>query len=242
MASTTDTAPPSSAPAPPVIANRPLKPSEIPSDEIILAEAENILKSASTWKAGKKFYDQVQTYSKPKGPGDDAPWHLRVSEHPADEVTFDQMWEKLGKDKANNEKEYIHQIKKVTKVKELSPTATIWTMYYTFMPPISPRVFTELQVCILSESSPRVGTIISLPVDLSEDEELAKLEEQGVHGRYASVERITELENGSTEWRLAVTSTPGGSIPSFLAESSMSKTIAQDVPSFLNWYKGLPKA
>ena len=45
-------------------------------------------------------------------------------------------------------------------------------------------------------------------------------------GRYVSVERIMELDNGNTEWRMATSSTPGGFIPNFLVESTMAKKIA----------------
>lgn len=67
---------------------------------------------------------------------------------------------------------------------------------------------------------------MSIPVDVSEDAEYAKLEEKGVKGRYVSVERIQELDNGTVEWRMATSSTPGGSIPQFVAESSMASTIS----------------
>ena len=100
--------------------------------------------------------------------------------------------------------------------------------------------------------------IVSIPIDLSEDSELEALEEKGIKGRYVSVERLTELENGKTEWRMATSSTPGGSIPTFIVESSMASKIAevrvsssgldvhlissiQDVPHFMNWLQGLPK-
>lgn len=70
--------------------------------------------------------------------------------------------------------------------------------------------------------------IVSLAIDLSSkgDEDLLKLEEHGVKGRYVSVERIVELENGNTEWRMATSSSPGGSLPNFLVESTMAKKIA----------------
>lgn len=69
--------------------------------------------------------------------------------------------------------------------------------------------------------------IVSLPIDLSssEDAELAKLEEKGVKGRYASVERIQELENGHTEWLMATSSTPGGFLPTFVVEASVASMI-----------------
>ena len=37
--------------------------------------------------------------------------------------------------------------------------------------------------------------IVSIPVDVTGEEEYAKLEEKGVKGRYASVERLQELDN-----------------------------------------------
>ena len=70
--------------------------------------------------------------------------------------------------------------------------------------------------------------VISIPVDLTgpDDEELAKLEEKGTKGRYVSVERLLELDDGKVEWRMATSSTPGGSIPSFVTESSMPGQIS----------------
>ena len=68
--------------------------------------------------------------------------------------------------------------------------------------------------------------IVSIPIDLSADEELAKIEEKGTKGRYVSVERLLELEDGKVEWRMATSSIPGGSIPSFVSESSMPGQIA----------------
>jgi len=151
---------------------------------------------------------------------------------------------------------FIPEVQKATLVKSISPTQSIWTMYYTFTPPISPRVFTVLQVVQLKELSPRIGfvhfftrfipscpsrsslltyrIVVSIPIDLTSpgDEELAKFEERGVKGRYVSVERIMELENGNIEWCMATSSTPGGSIPNFIAESSMSGKIASVIESF----------
>jgi len=218
----------------------PLKPSEIPSEEVIIEEGKKLIESASAWKAGKTYFDSVQTTYRAKEPEDGAPWYCRISEHTPKEATFDAFWEKLSKNKPVNEKEFIPEIRKVTKVKEISPNASIWTMYYTFTPPVSPRVFTELQVTHLFETTPRTGIIVSLAIDLSSkgDEDLLKLEEKGVKGRYVSVERIVELDNGNTEWRMATSSTPGGYLPNMLVESTMAKKIASDVPHFLKWHHG----
>ncbi|OJA09164.1 hypothetical protein AZE42_11156 [Rhizopogon vesiculosus] len=88
-------------------------------------------------------------------------------------------------------------------------------MYYTFSPTVSPRVFTVLRTIHLDESSPRTGMVVSIPIDFSglSDEELANLEEKSTKGR-----------------------TPGGSIPSFIAESSIAGQISADVPRFLKWF------
>lgn len=99
--------------------------------------------------------------------------------------------------------------------------------------------------------------IISIPVDLSGQDDLSKLEEKGVRGRYACVERFVELENGNTEWRMASSGSSGGFVPSLLTNGMMSSSIAkvnffflirnkvttnnQDVPHFFNWFRGLPK-
>lgn len=63
-------------------------------------------------------------------------------------------------------------------------------------------------------------------MDISGETELPKLEDKNVRGRYVSVERIMELENGNTEWRMATSSTPGGSIPTFIVESTLPKQVA----------------
>lgn len=52
---------------------------------------------------------------------------------------------------------FVGAIKKVAQVKRISETQSIWTLYYTFPPPVSPRIFTVLQTVHLIESSPKSG-------------------------------------------------------------------------------------
>ena len=80
---------------------------EIPSEEVIIEEGKKLIESTTSWKAGKTFFKSVQTSYRAKESGDGAPWHCRISEHTRKEATFDQFWEKLSKDKAINEKEYV---------------------------------------------------------------------------------------------------------------------------------------
>ncbi|OBZ69196.1 hypothetical protein A0H81_10772 [Grifola frondosa] len=198
----------------------PLKITEIPSEDSIIASGQALLDSATSWKHGKTYQkNTVRTLSRAKGPRDGAAWHCRVSEHPPGDATFDEFWSKLGVDKAENEMQFIPDIKKAT----------------------FPRVFTVVQTVHLSETSPKTGIIVSVPVDLTApgSEDLAKLEEKGVKGRYVSVERLTELDNGNVEWRMATSSTPGGKIPQFVAESSMASTISHDVTHFLHWFHSI---
>lgn len=126
---------------------------------------------------------------------------------------------------------FIPELEKVTLIKELSPSGSIWTLYYKFPPPVSPRVFTVYQLTHLPPSSPGIpkeGYIVSVPIDLtsSGDEALADKEEKAVRGRYVSVEYIKELEDGGVEWIMATSSTPGGNIPAFVAEHSMPGQIS----------------
>lgn len=149
---------------------------------------------------------------------------------------------------------FIPEIKKVKLVKSLYPNAEIWTLYYELNPVMTPRVFTVLQVKQLGEvDSKREGyalfffssltgrlkrrgsrthsIIVSIPIDLSspEDEALAALEEKGVKGRYASVERILELPGDKVEWRMATCSSARGLIPQFLTDLALPEAISKVV-------------
>ncbi|KAF8503600.1 hypothetical protein F5888DRAFT_1008764 [Russula emetica] len=213
---------------------------ELPSDEQVITASREVLEASKGWKKGKAYEKKiVQTYSSPKGPDDGAPWHCRVSEHVPTQITFDEFWSKLGcSNHSDYEKEYIEAVKKATLVKKISATQEIWTMYYEFSSfGISPRVFTVLQVTHYDSSNPRTGIFVSIPVDLSSDPELAKLEEKGVKGRYVSIESIKELSGGNTEWRMATSSSPGGRIPTFVVESTMASSISADVPHFMRWFQ-----
>ncbi|KAI0093975.1 hypothetical protein BDY19DRAFT_289343 [Irpex rosettiformis] len=219
----------------------PVKVDALPAEGVLINQGRALIDVSSNWQKNKTFHKVVQTYLRPKIKGEPANWWCRVSEHGQDEATFDEFWDKLGKNKGENEVNYVKVVKKATLIKQISPTQAIWSMYYKFPPPVSPRVFTVLQTIQYKETSPRTGLIVSIPVDLSPDPELAKKEEKGVKARYASVELLTELENAKIEWKMATTSRAEGLIPQFLTEASMPSNISHDVPGFLNWIKTLRK-
>ncbi|KAJ6632124.1 hypothetical protein B0H10DRAFT_5248 [Mycena sp. CBHHK59/15] len=206
----------------------PIRPSEIPADDAIISAARALIEESLLWEPGKLYENEtVQTAHALLEDG--SSWHSRASQH---SLPFDQFWSVMGHlwmpaKKAFNDK-YIHEIKKVTLLKTLSPTTSIWTILYGFPPPVSPRVFTVVQVTHLDESTPRTGWVIHMPIDLTGPEDVALLaqEDRSVKGRYACVEKITELPNGRTEWRLVTSSTPAGLIPKFLADKSLPARIS----------------
>ncbi|KAJ7018479.1 hypothetical protein C8F04DRAFT_977262 [Mycena alexandri] len=212
----------------------PLRPSEIPADGAIISAAKSLLEESVSWKLGKAYHnDLVQTAHAVLPDG--LSWHSRVSRH---SVPFDQFWAILGHQWMPAKKAYIYEIKKVTLVKTLSPTASIWTILYGFPTPLSPRIFTVLQVTHLEPSTLRTGWVVHIPIDSTGpgDEELLAKEDRGVKGRYACVEKITELPNGRTEWRLVTSSTPAGLIPKSLGDKTLPARISLDVASFMDWY------
>ena len=78
---------------------------EIPSEDSIVEVGRSIMEHSKTWKQGRSFVQgTVRTYARPKGPTESAGWHCRVSEHSKEEATFDEFWNKLGENKAENEK------------------------------------------------------------------------------------------------------------------------------------------
>lgn len=215
----------------------PVKVTEFPPESNIIAQGHAILETTDKWTQGKTFHKTVKTCSRTKFKGETANWHCRISEHGPEDGTFEEFWSRLAGDKAENEVNYVDVVEKAILVKQLSPTQTIWVMYYKFPPPVTPRVFTVLQTIELKQTSPRTGLIVSIPLDLSPRPDLAKFEEREkrVQGRYVSVERIKDLGNGRLEWRMATSSKAGGLLPQSLTEMSMPSSIAHDVPGFVKW-------
>jgi len=218
---------------------KPVTPDTIPPSADVVAAAKAIFPDTVQWKAGKKYVDDlVQTYSaKING----ATWFARTSFHGPEDGSFDEFWNGLGVDHATHEAEYVPDIDKATLLKEIEPsTSEVWSLHYQFGALVSPRTFTVLLVTALEKvegTERRQGYVISVPFTTAGDAELAAKEEPGVKGRYAAVERLTELGDGTLEWRMATTSSPGGLIPDFLATPAIPKAIAQDVKHFLKWLK-----
>ncbi|KAG1890517.1 uncharacterized protein F5891DRAFT_1213678 [Suillus fuscotomentosus] len=56
------------------------------------------------------------------------------------------------------------------------------------------------------------------------------------HMMHESYRTTMLMSYGTVEWRMATSSTPGGSIPTFITEGSMPGQISADVPHFLKWF------
>ncbi|EJD44162.1 hypothetical protein AURDEDRAFT_152230 [Auricularia subglabra TFB-10046 SS5] len=224
----------------------PLTPNSIPPRETLLAAAEALLSSADAWKKGKVF-GAVQSLTRPKHKDDPAgpPFHARLSTHTAEECTFEEFWDGLGIGRAQNETEYISEIKEASLVQQLNEHDAVYSMLYVFPAPLQPRVFTVLQAVFRSADKDEL-VVVQLPVDVSGSDELKGTDhafrtDHGhahvVRGRYASAERLRKLDDGRVEWLMATSSAAGGNIPQFVQDMSIPGQIAHDVPKFLAWIK-----
>jgi hypothetical protein len=80
---------------------------------MLMQEGESILDASMSWKSEKQFGD-VETFSytapRDSGQGDSPTWYCRVSEHRKDDITFDELWKNLGRNKIVNEQKYAPSI------------------------------------------------------------------------------------------------------------------------------------
>jgi hypothetical protein len=80
-------------------------------------------------------------------------------------------------------------------------------MHYALKPPISNRLFTVLVTTHLTTDAStglKTGYVLSIPVDVTSDHELASQEYHATKGYYSAVERIRELPDGGVNWRCAM--------------------------------------
>lgn len=80
----------------------------LPPEDVLIEQARALIDGATKWQKNKTFHKVVQTYQRPKVKGEPANWWCRVSEHGQDEATFDEFWDKLGKNKGENEVKCVY--------------------------------------------------------------------------------------------------------------------------------------
>ncbi|KLT43118.1 hypothetical protein CC85DRAFT_259215 [Cutaneotrichosporon oleaginosum] len=140
---------------------------------------------------------------------------------------------------SEHERDYIESCRETECLAVLVPhVAEVWRLTYVTPAPTSPRTFVVLLLSrelAVAPHGQRRFMNISLPFAHPECPEKRGPEKARVRGKYVSVERVRELDEGRTEWRMATSSDAGGSIPRFVTNSALPKSIAEDVPSFLRW-------
>ncbi|KAF8709241.1 hypothetical protein RHS03_03336, partial [Rhizoctonia solani] len=225
----------------------------LPDVQAVLAEAKALIEDTHSWPEGKTHHGVISFLTRRE-----RAIHSRfTSTHGPEDGTFDDFWNCLGINHSLNEKEYVPEVKSATPLGScdgfegssnnmipinpyhlLSANHPAWTMGYSFTPPVSDRVFTVLIACILEEQPGKQGFVISLPLDVSADQDLKEKEPRGVRGHYVSVERVKEID-GITPLvpSMATRSSPGGLIPTFLSEPAMPSKISEDVPHVVEWIK-----
>ena len=89
-----------------LLSGLPIPLSEIPSEDVIIAAGKEILAASCNWKLGKTYQNVVKTSThspSAKGVKGRTKWACRVSEHTREEGSFDEFWDGLGTNKAENE-------------------------------------------------------------------------------------------------------------------------------------------
>jgi len=234
---------------------RPSKPDSIPSDEDFIMNGKALLDASASWQAvpgkvhkGVKIFQYQQHTENTAGSSTTRLWYALVSILHKDEISFRELWSNMGNNKLCKQKRsgkncrYMPSISKVTRVKYISESQSIWTVLYTSPSPFSPRVYTILQASWLLEySHQRRGIIVTIPIDLSSEstENLAELEEKGVRGLCVCVEHIQEMAGDSIEWRRVVCLDPGGLIPRFMAQKSTLNRLIEENIECLKWLRNL---
>lgn len=225
----------------------------------LLAEAKQIADSIGSWKRkaqhtytlkNKKLIT-VPVYATELNNNE---WFARVSDfHEFDSGLKQRFYDffvkyilgsttDLTKTHSEYELKYIHEVYDY-KVEpyELAGTdpATSFTYllrsYYKFPSPLKKRIFYEL-VHIYKSPDSNEGYVITLALDPKNF--LDPHSNDLVVAKYTSIERFSFIDD-KLNWLMCTCSTPGGWIPNWMVNLSITGAIAKDVPSFLDWAETL---
>lgn len=223
-------------------------------------DADRFVSGVEQWKKNKTYsykldsgrQQSVQTfYQTVNGEF----WLARVSEHDATEHSFSRVVDLIAGDSTDryahtrNEMEYIHVLNKWEPVElsslpgysEVSDPATgdlldkhanlkEWvavSTQYELGAPLTTREFNEF--ILVYKQSPTCCFVISLVSN-------QPVSGKHVHGVYCSIEKLQlNEETNKFKWSMCTCSDSGGNVPKFLQNAMIAKSVASDVPSFLNW-------
>lgn len=184
----------------------------------------------TTWKKGK-YYDhiKVQTYNT-RIDGDF--WMCRVSKH--SDVPFEWFEKGILANHTENEVKYIPLLDSYRPVNDFSAKDNLERWYGAIVHYKFPKFFSdrEMAVWILPvapDPEKKQFVVVSLP----SNRPVASDVTQAI---YCSLEVVTLLEDGKTvEWLMAQTSDASGSIPRWIQDKSVTASVVEDVPSFVDW-------
>ncbi|KAI5481756.1 hypothetical protein MNV49_000033 [Pseudohyphozyma bogoriensis] len=167
-------------------------------------------------------------------------WHMRTSTIASDQYPYHVWHDALAVDHAKKEAEYIASLSRVV---DVDGAGTILKLYALPFPTTNRSFLAHLIVLETETPSPtadapplRSFQVFSLPASTPKP----LPEDKGyVRGSYVAVEEIREVvgEDGKLviEWRCASQSTPGGNIPTRIAQSHMASSMASDIPAIFAW-------
>lgn len=128
---------------------------------------------------------------------------------------------------------------------------TAYEMAHSMPFPLNNRVFPTLVISATykpSSSNRSAFLVVQIPINLSSSPnslysnesnktkgETAEQKKSVVMGRYVSVERCVEKEDGSINWEMATASDAEGSVPMPLQKLGVPGAIVKDVGLFLGW-------
>ncbi|CAN6646098.1 hypothetical protein TRVA0_021S01640 [Trichomonascus vanleenenianus] len=186
----------------------------------------------TSWTKGKKHTPRgqaVDTYHT-RIEGDF--WMARYSKHK--DVSFDQFKRGIFDNHTENEVKYIpllHSFKEL-KAPESDPGWRGILVRYKFPRMFSDREMTVWITCVQPDPEVEQFVVISLP----STEEIHDKSVTQAH--YCSIEVITyNAEEQCVEWLMAQTSDARGNIPRWIQDRSVTHSVVEDVPSFIEWAK-----
>ncbi|KAH8826691.1 hypothetical protein DL96DRAFT_1209534 [Flagelloscypha sp. PMI_526] len=205
----------------------------VSADEELFGAAQTLLDTVDEWDTGKVYEGDVHTFtSKPKD--SKQMWHARKSLHSVSTVTFRDLWGIVGPDGMKREVKFIPLIQKVTHLRSITDEKGVWSIQFTAQTPFSPRIFNFLRLTQLVNNTDgsQAGTIVMIPLDISQFEEATHIE-SGVKGKLVLVERVRECD-GDLDWRCALAMDQGGMVPAFFTDKSINSKLASVVPNVIH--------
>ncbi|KAI5891608.1 uncharacterized protein SCHCODRAFT_02581548 [Schizophyllum commune H4-8] len=187
--------------------------SDAPAADALIADALSVVRESDTWEV--KLVKAGATVRRRKADGDNH-WFCRVSTHAQDDLSFDQLWDKVGVQRFPSQKQYLSDVTRVNLIEAGPKNRTVWSAYHSSSSLASPRIFTVLLETRLREFPPqaRTGVAVEIPVDISSRAAFAHMEERGVKAHAVTIEHVKEVNDGSAiEWRVITCRHYGGMLP-----------------------------